>query len=56
MSVVDTVPSSPQDVCPILTGTTIPAVTLRTAKGEAFDLNSAVSRQPSVLVFYRGGW
>jgi hypothetical protein len=23
---------------------------------EAFDLSSAVRQQPSVLVFYRGGW
>jgi peroxiredoxin len=56
MSISGTVPPSPQDVCPVLTGTTIPAVTLRTADGEAFDLNSAVRQQPSVLVFYRGGW
>ena len=56
MTIYAVVPPSPQDVCPILTGTTIPAVTLRTADGEAFDLNAAVSQQPSVLVFYRGGW
>jgi peroxiredoxin len=56
MSVFDTVPSSPQYVCPILTGTTMPAVTLRTAGGESFDLNKSVSQHPSVLVFYRGGW
>jgi peroxiredoxin len=34
----------------------MPAVTLRTADGEHFDLNNGVSQQPSVLVFYRGGW
>jgi peroxiredoxin len=34
----------------------MPAVTLRTADGDSFDLNKAVSQQPSVLVFYRGGW
>jgi hypothetical protein len=51
-----TVPSSPTAVCPILTGSAIPAAILRTSDEEVFDLNSAVSRQPSVLVFYRGGW
>ncbi len=49
-------PVSPQDVCPVLTGTAIPQVTLRTVDDEAFDLNNAVRQQPSVLVFYRGGW
>jgi peroxiredoxin len=50
------VPSSPQDVCPVLTGTPIPAATLRTTEGDAFDLSEAVKQQPSVLIFYRGGW
>ena len=50
------VPSSAQDVCPFLTGASIPAATLRTADGDAFDLREAVKQQPSVLVFYRGGW
>jgi len=56
MTISPTVAPSPQDVCPVLTGTTMPAVALRTADGEHFDLNNAVSQQPSVLVFYRGGW
>lgn len=56
MSASTAVPSSPQDVCPVLTGTTIPTVTLRTADDQSFDLNNAVRQQPSVLVFYRGGW
>ncbi len=50
------VPSSPQNVCPILAGTIIPVVTLRTADDEAFDLNDAVKQHPSVIIFYRGGW
>ena len=50
------VPPSPADVCPLLTGTAIPQVILRTEDGEAFNLNSAVRQQPSVLLFYRGGW
>ena len=50
------VPPSPADVCPLLTGTAIPQVILRSVDGEAFDLSSAVRQQASVLVFYRGGW
>ena len=56
MTAFSDVPISPQDVFSVLTGTAIPTVTLRTVDGEAFDLNSAVRQQPSVLVFYRGGW
>ena len=50
------VPNSPQEVCPPLTGTAIPEVTLTGADGTAFDLKSAISHKPTVLVFYRGGW
>jgi hypothetical protein len=51
MTIPATVPLSPQDVCPVLTGTTVPTVTLRTADGDAFDLNKAVSQQPSCSFF-----
>jgi len=34
----------------------MPQVPLRTVNNEALDLNNAVRQQPSVLVFYRGGW
>ncbi len=56
MAVTEAVPLSPLNVCPLLTGMAIPEVTLRSVNNEAFDLNSAVRQQPSVLVFYRGGW
>ena len=56
MAVSEAVPLSPLNVCPLLTGMAIPQVTVRTVNNEAFDLNSAVRQQPSVLVFYRGGW
>jgi peroxiredoxin len=50
------VPASPKEVCPLLLGSSIPAVTLRTAAGEGFDLSRAVKQRSTVLVFYRGGW
>jgi peroxiredoxin len=56
MTIPAAVPTSPLNVCPLLTGIAVPQVTLRTTNNEAFDLNGAVRQQPSVLVFYRGGW
>lgn len=43
-------------VSPVLTGTTIPDVTVRTAEGDTVTLRERISRQPTVLIFYRGGW
>ena len=56
MSEEPRVPSSPHGVCPLLTGTAIPPVTLTTVDGNPFDLSAAVLPKPSLLVFYRGGW
>jgi hypothetical protein len=50
------VPNSPQDVCPLLTGITVPELVLTSADGSPFDLMKAVKEQPAVLVFSRGGW
>ncbi|SNY53431.1 Peroxiredoxin [Arsukibacterium tuosuense] len=47
---------SPEQVTPLLNGLAIPDVTLTTADNTAVDLNQLVKKQPSVLVFYRGGW
>jgi peroxiredoxin len=42
---------------PLPTGATIPARSVvQTVDGKSFDLNAAVALQPTVLVFYRGGW
>ena len=37
-------------------GQTTPQVTLLTPESESFDLGAAVRSQPTVLIFYRGGW
>jgi peroxiredoxin len=52
----DGIPDSSHDICPILTGETLPPLTLNTVDGETFDLNAAVREQPTVLIVYRGGW
>jgi hypothetical protein len=41
---------------PLLIGATAPDVTLATGDGEPFSLGDALSRKPSIVVFYRGGW
>lgn len=50
------VPRSAEEVCPLLVGQNVPAVQLRTPSGESFDLPEAVASQPTVVIFYRGGW
>lgn len=51
-----TYPESAGEVRPILIGSTVPAVELRTTAGETFDLRADLEGSPAVLVFYRGGW
>ena len=47
---------SPQEVKPLLVGTTIPSVSVRTIDGKVVDLLEDARKKPSILVFYRGGW
>lgn len=48
--------ASPTEIRPLLIGAKVPAVTVRTAAGEPFDLAAAVAADPLVLIVYRGGW
>jgi len=52
----DEVPDAAQQVRPLLIGAEVPDVTLATGDGQAFDLQAAVAKQPTVIIFYRGGW
>ncbi|MGK9117982.1 peroxiredoxin-like family protein [Olivibacter jilunii] len=49
-------PESPEDISPLLTGETIPMITLKDVSGKDFELHQAVATKPTILVFYRGGW
>jgi peroxiredoxin len=60
---VNTVPVSAQsyaedaaEINPVLTGTTIPDATIKTVDGQTVQLKNLVSKQPTVLIFYRGSW
>jgi peroxiredoxin len=47
---------SAKTIAPIQVGQTAPDVTLKTSAGESFDMGAAVRSQPTVVIFYRGGW
>ena len=50
------VPSHASEVCSIPIGSSVPAVTVRDLDGNETDLHSLVTEQPTILIFYRGGW
>jgi len=50
------IPQKPEDVSPLLYGEKIPTAMLLDMSGKPFDLNKAVTKKPTILVFYRGGW
>ncbi len=41
---------------PLLIGAEVPPLSLKTGDGAEFDLNAAIARKPTILIFYRGGW
>lgn len=47
---------SAEEICPILVGSAVPELTVRTVDGEPVDLNETIRNKPAVLIFYRGGW
>lgn len=47
---------SPDTINPLTVGTPAPAAAVRTPGGEPAELAAALAGQPTVLVFYRGGW
>jgi peroxiredoxin len=55
-SVIYETPSAAQDIRPLLIGSAIPALSLETVEGKVYDFNQEMKKQPSILIFYRGGW
>ncbi len=49
-------PTSPEDVRPLQVGVPVPQVSLLDVQGDSVPLHDRVAEQPSVLIFYRGGW
>jgi peroxiredoxin len=50
------VAATAEQIRPLGVGAGVPRLTLRDAQGRPVDLNAAIAKQPTVLVFYRGGW
>jgi len=50
------VPQDPAQVTPLVVGTTIPTVTVRSPDGADRVLGPASLAKPTILIFYRGGW
>jgi peroxiredoxin len=50
------VPQDPAQVAPLVVGTTIPTVTVRSPDGADRTLGPASLERPTILIFYRGGW
>lgn len=49
-------PTSPEEIRPLLIGTGLPTFDASTLDGKAFDLTAAVKARPTILIYYRGGW
>lgn len=47
---------SASEVNPVLTGTMVPDVSLTSTEGERLQLRQLIADNPTVLIFYRGGW
>ena len=50
------VPTSAEDIRPLLVGSAVPDVRLPTADGGEVDLLTEAQAKPTILIFYRGGW
>lgn len=48
--------ASAEEIHPLLTGMKIPNVIVNNANGSPLHLYEAIEKQPTVLIFYRGGW
>lgn len=50
------VPTTAEEVRPLLVGSAVPEVELPASDGGVVDLAAAARAQPTILIFYRGGW
>ncbi len=48
--------NAPDEICPILISSPLPAITLQSLDGKSFDLNRAIADKPTILIYFRGGW
>jgi hypothetical protein len=49
-------PSAPEEVQPLLIGSAVPDAEITSLEGESVSLRDVVANEPTLLIFYRGGW
>lgn len=47
---------SSDQICPILVGEKIPSASLKSVNNNEVNLIKLISKKPTLLIFYRGGW
>ena len=50
------IPGTPTDISPLLIGEKIPDIQLSNLEGKKVSLNDIISKEQTLLIFYRGGW
>jgi len=55
-STVGMVAASAAEVNPLQVGDHVPSAVLKSVDGKPVDLNTEIAKEPTVLIFYRGGW
>jgi hypothetical protein len=50
------VPTSAQEIRPLLIGAKVPDVSVRNADGADVALADVFRKEPTILIVYRGGW
>ncbi len=50
------VASSAEDIQPLLVGSEVPDVTVGLLDGTKTSFHELIKQEPTVLIFYRGGW
>lgn len=53
---VQALPSSADAVSPLAVGSAAPGATVKALEGGEVDLRALLQKQPTILIFYRGGW
>jgi hypothetical protein len=53
---VPVIADGPEQIKPLMIGAPIPDVTLVTPDHQPVVLRDALAQQPTILVYYRGGW
>ena len=50
------IPGTATDISPLLIGEKIPDIQLSNLEGKKVSLNDIISKEQTLLIFYRGGW